>query len=91
LRSWSCQARALASSSRLARDLGGLPVVAVQIAKSSARPAVLSSESLGIVDCLGRVLDKAPTDGVCYLVHEQHVQEFEWRVAKGILSQKPSN
>jgi hypothetical protein len=38
-----------------------------------------------------RVLDKAPTDGVCYLVHEQHVQEFERRVAKGILPQRPSN
>jgi hypothetical protein len=33
-----------------------------------------------------RVLDKAPTGGVCYLVHEQHVQEFEQRVTKGAKS-----
>jgi hypothetical protein len=53
LRSWSCQATALASSSRLLRKApGGLPSVAVQMARSSARPAVLSSESLGIAGCL---------------------------------------
>src|SRR5271155_177899 len=53
LRSWSCQAKALASSSRLLRKaVGGWSNVAVQIAKSSARPAVLSSESLGVARCL---------------------------------------
>src|SRR5271168_3571011 len=53
LRSWSCQAKALASSSRLLRKaVGGWSNVAVQIAKSSARAAVLSSESLGIAGCL---------------------------------------
>ena len=34
LRSWSCQARALASSSRLAWNLGDLPIVAVQMANA---------------------------------------------------------
>jgi hypothetical protein len=38
-----------------------------------------------------RVLDKAPTGGVCYLIHEQHVQEFERRIAKGIVPEKPSD
>src|SRR5271156_3116657 len=53
LRSWSCQAKALASSSRLLRKaVGAWSKVAVQIAKSSARPTVLSSESLGIAGCL---------------------------------------
>src|SRR5271155_3997054 len=53
LRSWSCQAKALASSSRLLRKaVGGWSNVAVQIAKSSARPTVFSSESLGIAGCL---------------------------------------
>jgi hypothetical protein len=45
--------RALASSSRLVRKAaGGLPSVAVQMATSSARLAVFSSESLGIAGCL---------------------------------------
>src|SRR5271170_5439692 len=52
LRSWSCQAKALASSSRLLRKAaGGWSKVAVQIAKSSAPAAALSSESLGIAGC----------------------------------------
>ncbi len=38
-----------------------------------------------------RVLDEAPTGGVCYLIHEQHVQEFARRIAKGIRPEKPSD
>jgi hypothetical protein len=38
-----------------------------------------------------RVFEKAPTGGVCYLIHEQHVQEFERRIAKGSLPEKASD